>query len=143
MALLNYTTKVPASRTLAEIQDILAKAGAASVVTMYGAGGVPSGVAFRVPTSYGLRDFSLPVHAERVEAVMKRQRIEGRYKTPEQAARVAWRIVKDWLEAQLAIIETEMVTLDQVMLAYMQGDDGATVYELYRNNQLALGAGDN
>ena len=72
---------------------------------------------------------------------MKRQKIEAKLKTLEQAQRVAWRIVKDWLEAQLAIIETEMVTLDQVMLPYMQGDNGQTVYELYRDQQLALGTG--
>ena len=65
-----------------------------------------------------------------------------RYSTPEHAERVAWRIVKDWLEAQLAIIRTEMVTLDQVMLPYMVGDEGHTVYELYRDRQLALGTGD-
>ena len=34
-----------------------------------------------------------------------------------------------------------MVTLDQVMLPYMQGDNGQTVYELYRDQQLALGTG--
>ena len=142
MPLLNYTTKVPVNRTLTEIQELLAKAGAYSVATTFGAGGVPSGVVFQVPTAYGLRHFALPVYADRVAAVMKRQRIDGKYKNPEQAQRVGWRIVKDWLEAQLAIIETEMVTLDQVMLPYMQDDtSGRTVYELYAENQLALGAG--
>jgi hypothetical protein len=141
LPLLNYTTKVSAERTLAEIQQLLAKGGAYSVATMYGPGGVPSGVAFQVATSYGLRNFSLPVYADKVQAVMKRQKIEAKLKTLEQAQRVAWRIVKDWLEARLAIIETEVVTLDQVMLPYMQGDNGQTVYELYRDQQLALGTG--
>jgi hypothetical protein len=45
------------------------------------------------------------------------------------------------VEAQLAIIRTEMVTLDQVMLPYMRGDSGQTMYELYVNQQLALPSG--
>jgi hypothetical protein len=73
--------------------------------------------------------------------VLKRDRTtQARYSTPEHAERVAWRIVKDWLEAQLAIIKTEMVTLDQVMLPYMRGDNGATIYEIYRDQQLAIEA---
>jgi len=89
----------------------------------------------------GPRTFVLPVNSGRVEAVLKRDKAPARYSTPEHAERVAWRIVKDWVEAQLAIIRTEMVTLDQVMLPYMRGEDGQTVYELYVNRQLALPAG--
>jgi hypothetical protein len=86
-----------------------------------------------------MRHYLLPVRAERVEAVLKADKIPPRYKTAAQAERVAWRIVKDWLEAQLAIIRTEMVTLDQVMLAYMQvNENGDTVYDLYLGSQLAL-----
>jgi len=73
---------------------------------------------------------------------LKREKVQARYATPEHAERVAWRIVKDWLEAQLAIIRTEMATLDQVMLPYMRADDGRTVYELYRDQALALPAGE-
>jgi len=81
------------------------------------------------------------VQSDRVHKVLRADRtVAPRYKTVEQAERVAWRIMKDWLEAQLAIIATEMVTLDQVFLPYMQGDDGRTVYELYLDHQLAIGA---
>ena len=63
--------------------------------------------------------------------MLLREKVAPRFKTPEQAERVAWRILKDWLEAQLALVQTEMVSLDCVMLPYMQADDGRTVYELY------------
>lgn len=46
------------------------------------------------------------------------------------------RIAKDWLEAQLAILATEMVTFDQVMLPYMRALDGRTMWELYLDEQL-------
>lgn len=140
MPLLNYTTTVPVARTIGAVQALLVEAGARAIQTEYDDVGRPTSIAFAIETAYGKRYFQLPVSAERVEAVLGRDRIEGRYKTPEHAERVAWRIVKDWLEAQLAIIRTEMVTLDQVMLPYMRSDNGLTVYEVYRDQQLALPA---
>jgi len=124
---------------------MLAKAGARQVMIEYDASSLPVGVAFAVETPQGTRTFLLPVAARQVEAVLKRQRVAPRYRTPEQAHRVAWRIVKDWLEAQLAIIQTEMVTLPQVMLPYLRTGDGRTMYELYvdsaLNGPLALTVG--
>jgi hypothetical protein len=64
-----------------------------------------------------------------------------RYREHDQAERVAWRIVKDWIAAQLAIVETGMTSLDQVMFPYMLDNDGATLYELYVGQQPALEAG--
>jgi hypothetical protein len=32
----------------------------------------------------------------------------------DQAVRVSWRIIKDWVEAQMALVETQMVTTAQV-----------------------------
>jgi hypothetical protein len=142
MPLLNYTTEVPALRTIGSVQALLVEAGARSIQTDYDAVGTPIGLAFMVETMNGPRGFKLPVQAFRVLQVLKRdKKVAPRYKTPEQAERVAWRIVKDWLEAQLAIIQTEMVTLDQVMLPYMTSGDGRTVYELYVDQTLALPPG--
>lgn len=143
MPLLNYTTEVPAMRTIGAVQALLVEAGARSIQTDYDGVGNPIGLAFMVETIHGPRGFVLPVQSHRVLAVLKKdKKVAPRYRTPEQAERVAWRIVKDWLEAQLAIIQTEMVTLDQVMLPYMRGHaDGRTIYELYLDQQLALTAG--
>lgn len=140
MPLLNYTTEVPASRSIGAVQALLVEAGARAIQTEYDNVGTPTGLAFLMETAYGPRHFSLPVNAPRVESVLRRQRVAPRYQTPQHAERVAWRIMKDWLEAQVAIIRTEMVTLDQVMLPYMRGDNGLTVYEVYRDQQLALPA---
>jgi hypothetical protein len=143
MPLLNYTTEVPALRSASQIQETLAKAGARQVMMNYDADGRPSGVAFGMETAFGARQFVLPVNPLRVLAVMKKDRVQPRFQSYEQAERVAWRILKDWIEAQLALISTEMVSLDQVMLPYMAGDNGRTVYELYvEREQQALPAAD-
>lgn len=144
MPLLNYTTDVPVARSIGHVQALLVEAGARQIMTEYDDVGRTVGLGFVVSTIHGMRQFVLPVNTDRVEAVLARDpRAAKRMKiTPQQAERVAWRIVKDWLEAQLAIIQTEMVTLDQVMLPYMTSDDGRrTVYELYVDQQLALTTG--
>jgi hypothetical protein len=143
MPLLNYTTTVPVNRTIGEVQALLVEAGARSIMSDYDEVGRAVGLSFLVQTAYGMRGFALPVNSRSVESVMKNDRkVAPRFRTPEQAERVAWRILKDWLEAQLALIRTQMATLDQVMLPYMQSEvDGCTVYELYRDRQLALPAG--
>jgi hypothetical protein len=139
MPLLDYTTTVAASRTIGQVQALLVEGGARHIMTSYNDAGVPTGIAFIIETGYGQRRYTIPVDASRVHAVLRRDRkVAPRYSTPEQAERVAWRIVKDWLEAQLAIIRTEMVTLDQVMLPYMLSDGDRTVYDLYVDRQLAL-----
>lgn len=59
----------------------------------------------------------------------------------EQSERVAWRIVKDWVEAQMAILESEMVTMDEIFLPYMLNRNGDTVYKLFTNKALLLNGG--
>lgn len=142
MALLNYSTQIAVSKTAGEIQNMLAKAGAKAIMGEYREGECVA-LNFAVDTSFGTRGFRLPIDPIPVEKILKQQYARGRlrsrqFTTPDQAARVAWRIVKDWTEAQLALIETEMVTLEQVMLPYMRADGDRTVYELMRDNQLAL-----
>jgi hypothetical protein len=145
MALLNYTTTIAVDKTLGEIQWLLARHGARSIMTTYDGQGNPTAIAFLVPTAFGDRGFRLPANIDAVWKVMTRQyergQIQRRFCTKEQAARVGWRILKDWLEAQMALIETEMVSLDQVMLPYLVVDSSdRTLYEVMRGRQLALPA---
>jgi hypothetical protein len=140
MPLLNYTTKVPVGRTLGEMQQKLAKAGARGVMIEYDEFGEAAGLSFKIETSFGMQGFTLPVDVAACYKVMERERVSGL--DDARAARVAWRILKDWLEAQLALIETQMVTLDQVMLPYMRAEGGGTVYDAIVGGRLALSAGD-
>ena len=138
---MNYTTTVPAVRTVGQITELLAKHGAAQILTEYAAGAhgaIPSGIAFAIETPVGVMRYRLPIDAAAVEKVLRADRtVAPRYKDTAHAERVAWRIMKDWIEAQLAIVATHMVTLDQVMLPYMLVGEG-TVYDLYLSRQLAL-----
>jgi hypothetical protein len=141
MPLLNYTTKVPAATTISQIHALLVKGGARQVTTHYEMDSSACGIGFVTTTPLGERYFRLPVDVAAVETVLVRQGAGRRgpdFVTRKHAERVAWRIIKDWLEAQLALLETEMATLDCVMLPYMLSDEGRTFYELYVDRQLAL-----
>ncbi len=135
MPLLNYTTKVNVFTTLGEIQGILVKHGAKRIMQDYDNAGHIVALTFGIETPGGLRGVRLPANTDAVQAVLTRQKVKC---DREQAERVAWRIVKDWVEAQMAILESEMVQLDQIFLPYMVNDKGQTVFEVYRKNQLFL-----
>jgi hypothetical protein len=139
---LNYTTQIAATKTAAEVQGILARGRARAVATQYDGDGRPTGIAFEIETPHGPRYFALPVDAEKVFAVLCRERVAPKFRTREQAERVAWRIIKDWIEAQLAIVSTQMVTFEQVMLPYMRTADGSTVYERYEARNLIEAGGE-
>ena len=51
-----------------------------------------------------------------------------------------WRITKDWVEAQMAIVEVRMASLEQVFLPYIIAKQGQTVYEVWREQQGLLEA---
>lgn len=149
MALLNYTTSIPVEKTLTEIQQQLVKARAQALLTDYDGAGNPVALSFRIMTKFGVMAFKLPADPQPVFAVLKQQAQRGdiprRFLNDvDQARRVAWRIVKDWVEAQLAIVETGMVTIDQVFLPYAQNPEtGETVYQHFlaaKFNGLALPA---
>lgn len=50
-------------------------------------------------------------------------------------------IIKDWVDAQLAIIESDMVTLEQVFLPYMQVKGNQTLYETMVERRFLLPEG--
>lgn len=140
MPLLNYRTIVPVGRTISEITTRLVKAGARGVATEYDPNGRLVGIEFAIPFGSETLRYRLPCRLAAVREVLKRQRVAATYLKPDHVERVAWRILGDWIAAQLAIIETEMVTLPQVMLPYMRTETGETVFERFETTR-ALPAG--
>ena len=138
MAIKNYTTTVDVYKSLGEIQGALASHGARKIMVDYDGAGQPMGVTFGIDTPDGPRDFFLPVNVNGVKAVFARQKIKAQ---PQQAERTAWRNVRDWVLAQMAIIEAGQVQLDEVFLPYLTDGKGRTLYQLYQQNgYLALKA---
>jgi len=129
VAIKNYTTEVPVERTISEIQKILTKARASAIMTEYGPDALPSALTFRVNVGGTDINFSLPVKVSGVSAALKR---DGEYRDAAHARRVAWRIVKDWCDSQMALIDAGQADLAQVFLPYARMNTGETVYEKFK-----------
>jgi|SRR4051812_17187384 hypothetical protein len=141
MPIMNYTTQVAASKTCGEVMRALVKAGARGIAIEYDGQKRAVGMTFAILSHGTTYQYRLPVRIGAVQEVLTRQKVPPSLRSLEQAERVAWRIVKDWLHAQLAIIETEMVTVEQIMLPYMRTETGETVFERWETyNQLPAGA---
>ena len=134
MPILNYTTKVPVSRTIGVIQEKLSKAGAKGILCEY-EDGEPECITFSIDTPHGLIYFKLPAN---IAGVSKALADDNCYRDESHSRRVAWRILKDWIESQLAIIEAGMAELSQVFLPYARTETGETVFERIATGGLKL-----
>ena len=124
--LLNYTTKIPAEQTAAEIMSVLVKKRA-------------TGLKWRMETANGPMGFSLPINTDAVFEILTRDQVMKTNPAAQmqQANRTAWRIIKEWILAQMALIETEMVTVEEVFLPYMLTGK-QTLYQALSNGDLKM-----
>lgn len=139
--LVNWSTTVSVERTVNEILRLLRTSGAERVTTVYTAR-QPVGIEFSLETPrFGWQEYRLPIRPAGVLAAMERRADEfigaGRTRrralpwswcTQERASQVAWRIVKQWVEVQLSLVECSAAPLEEIMFPYMllpaAGGDG-------------------
>ena len=146
MPILNYTTKVDPDRTVGDIQRVLASHGVSGVAVEFGSDRLPSVLAFSIKTEFGDRRFRMPANIAGVERVLERQHERYPSKVPrrlvcrEQATRVAWRILLDWIRSRPALVEAGLVTVDEAMLPYLLDGRGETLYQFMKGQRLALPA---
>lgn len=141
MAILNYTTTVSAVRTASEIEEILMHHKAKSVMKNYEDGTI-TGFSFLIDVGAQQIPVRLPVKTDECLKVLQKEKRENPRKqikdTREQAERVAWRILKDWVEAQMALLDIEMVRFEEIFLPYIETGNGQTVYERLEEKQFLL-----
>ena len=154
MPILNYTTEVPVRQTVAQIIGLLAKKGAQSITQDFLDDGRCKAVRFILKVGGLPTCFALPANVDGVAGVLLKEkpykwsysrisRDEYTRRQRDQAERISWRILKDWIEAQMALIESGQAEAGQVFMPYAQQRDGRTMYEFWlESNQKRLGAGD-
>ena len=145
--MLNYTTKVPAHQSIAEISKMLAKSGASAVMHEYDDAGNIKSLSFKMKFDGQDIGFRLPANWQNIQIILvemrrKNTKIPTFVVTDEHSLNVAWRVIKDWVEAQLALIEANQAKTEQVFLPYAVTRNGQTLYEhIATNPQLLLGDG--
>jgi hypothetical protein len=131
MPILNYTSIVPALRSIAEIQDALTEQGADHIAINI-VNREPAAIAFALHGQI----YRLPANIDAMASIL--EGIPRAQKTRAQAVRTAWKCIRDWVFAQLALSEAGQVAVDQVLLPYLELPGGRTVYEAYRSGGITL-----
>lgn len=145
MAILNYTTQIDPDKTAAEIAKCLSMHGAQAVLTEYDPKeSYVTALSFQITIGDRKMGFRLPCDWKPVLEILERDpKVPHRLVSQSQAVRVAWRIVKDWVEAQMALVETKMVRIDGVFLPYAVMRDGRTLAEHVQGDpRFLLGSGE-
>lgn len=122
MPIKNYTTTITPHRSVEQVQELLRKKGARRVMVEYDAQGMPQAVTFECElqqaTGAALRiPFRIQARVEAMQRCLKKD-APPRFQGLQQAERVAWRLVRDWIDVQLAFIEAGQAEMAELLLGF-------------------------
>lgn len=118
----NYTSTVPASRSVQHIEEKLVSHGAMNILKLYENKSLV-GIAFILDINGKQTPFRLPVHIDEIE-----KQLRSKIKSPrpgtlqhikEQAERTGWKLLADWVDIQISYVELQQVQFLEVFLSYV------------------------
>ncbi|MDE2107426.1 MAG: hypothetical protein KGL39_60075 [Patescibacteria group bacterium] len=125
--------------TFDAIQKTLATHNAKQITFDYDGGRIVA-IAFSIEVNGILLPFRLPARIQNVEKIMYGK--NGNTLTTaqkEQAYRTAWANIRDWIAAQMAMIDTGMVKPEEIFLPYLiSPQTGQTFYETMAEQKFLL-----
>jgi hypothetical protein len=133
------TTEVSDTRTAGEIQQLLAERGASSIQVDYLNGRV-EGLSFCFKVGEHQVPFRLPCRWKSIVKALGQsgKRVRKNDTLENWGRRVAWRQILRWVQAQLAMIETDMVKTEEVFMPYAILPNQKTMYEAFAENKFLL-----
>lgn len=147
----NKTSK--GSNTFEKIQKILAENGAKKVMFDYSNDGKVEAISFAIEIEGKMIGFHLPAMVDNVTQILYGNRRRGGSKygpileitsmQRDQAYKTAWANIRDWIDAQMALVKTKQVELLQVFLPYAVTNGNQTLYDRVKSNpNFLLGSGE-
>ena len=116
----NYTTEVPAARSIEKIENILVEFGATNIMKEYGPGGKCEALSFIVAVEGMKLPFRLPVKVENAYVWLKNKKPQTSDKTLwAQAERMVWKQQYEWVFLQLSMIELDQAEKLELLLPYL------------------------
>lgn len=140
----NYTSTVPVSETIRRIEAVLIRCGVSGITKEYGPNAEVSALRFELVASAKV-NIRLPVDRDRALEALWLNYANGEPLTRggnevassfkrkkksdfrDQAERTAWKIVQDWVEVQMSMIQMKQADTLEVFLPYVW-DGRTTVY---------------
>jgi hypothetical protein len=138
MPIKNWTTEVEAERTAGEIAGYLASRGARRIEFEYDQWGKPAAITFGASIEGRQFAYRLPVRPQAVLEKLTVDKAPAKYRNLDQARRIAWRIVKDWLVAQFSLVDAGGAELGEIFMPYLiiAGPGGSgTFYQHFLEHQ--------
>jgi len=147
MPLKNSTSR--SQNTFDKIQRVLAENGAKKIMYDYSSDGKLESISFAIELKGKPIGFRLPANIDKVVEIMYGGKDHwGQTKKPsdaqrEQAYKTGWANIRDWIDAQLALVKTQQVEIAQVFLPYMVTKNGKTLYDqVVTDPSFLLGSGE-
>lgn len=139
----NYTSQVPAIKSIMEIQKFLAEKGACELQIIYNPDTTIKAINFKMIIDQRVLYFCLPVNVEACYKAMikgvKRVNADVEKRLLKQAERTAWKLMHEWVQIQMALIEMEQATMVQIFLAYAYNPaSGQTLYQKLQEGNFKL-----
>ena len=140
MSLKNTYSKSTAS--FDKIQNLLATHGAKRVLFDYDVTGRITALAFILELNGNDFPFKMPARIENVEKILYRRSYPHLTQAQkDQAYKTAWANIRDWLDAQMALVDTQMVKTEEVFMPYLVVRGEQTLFETLASNQFMLPSG--
>lgn len=139
----NYTSQVQVSKSIVEIERLLAQAGARTITKFYDASGEIDGFFFNIHHNGTPVTFRMPASVDAVKKAMmakvKKPQRGTEKRVTEQAYRTAWSLLRDWVHVQLSMIAIQNMDALQVFLPYQYDErTGLTFYNRLVDSGLKL-----
>lgn len=144
MFLKNYTSDVPVSQTIYRIEQVLIKCGVTGITKEYGTNAEISAIHFHIKLEADKAPITIRLPADKEAAhqalwldyvgadtdklakdgnSIQRWSGSNKKKTKahfrDQAERTAWKLMQDWVEVQLSMIQMKQADFVQVFLPYV------------------------
>jgi len=144
MPLKNYTTTIAPEKSIAEIEVTLSMHGATDIHKQYDGLGNVIAITFGINTKHGIIPFRLPAKPEAVRQILMEEKAKRQLNIPKKTAsditharRVTWRIIKHWVDAQIALIEMNMAKTEEVFMPYMlSSQTNETLFQILERDEL-------
>lgn len=121
----NYTSTVDTSTTIWRIEQLLVNFRAKNISKDYDEQGAVCGIIFTIDVpGVGPQLIRLPSAPEAVYKVLASKRkgmldAKAKQRLLDQAQRTSWKLMQDWVEVQLSLIEMRQAEAAQVFMPYL------------------------
>ncbi len=133
----NYASEASLESIFAAIRTTLATHKAKRIMFDYDEAGRATAIEFVVELGRTPYTFRLPARFEAAKPLVKKAREDAgawrisEEKLDEQAYRAVWATIRDWVSAQMALIDIGASRMEEVFMPYLIVEPGVTMFERF------------